>query len=61
MFVAATSQIASGAWLFTSFNRGIVTPGIMSNFPVTNARILVDTFGMIVYSMPSRYGCPLFQ
>jgi len=54
MFVDTTSQIASGAWLFTSFNSGIDTPGIMSNFPVTNASIRVDTFGMIVYSTPSR-------
>ena len=48
MLAGATSQIASGAWLFTSFIRGIDTPGSMSYPPVTNASILVDTFGMIL-------------
>jgi len=33
----------------------------MSNLPAMKARIAVERFGMIVYSVPSRYGRPGFQ
>ena len=55
-----SSQIASDAWLLTSFNRGGCKE-IMSNFPAMKPNILVDVFGMIVYSIPSRYGRSFFQ
>ena len=57
------SQIASGAWLLISFNRGIVTSygNVMSTLPATKASSAVERFGMIVHSMPSRKGRPGFQ
>jgi hypothetical protein len=55
-FVVSRSQIACGICLFTSFISGTVTWNgkVMSNFPATKARIAVERFGMIVYSMPWR-------
>ena len=52
----ARSQIACGAWVLMSFNSGIETSNgkVMSNLPAMKARIAVERFGMIVYSMPSR-------
>ena len=54
--VGASSQIAFGACVFMSFISGIETSvgKVMSNLPATKARIAVERFGMIVYSMPSR-------
>src|SRR5215510_9456710 len=61
--LGATTQIASGACVFTSFSNGIDTSvgNVISNLPATKARIAVDRFGMMVNSMPSRYGRPFFQ
>src|ERR1700704_4239184 len=55
-----TSQIACGDWSLTSFSNGIDTSygKVMSNLPATKARIAVDRLGMIVNSMPSRWGRP---
>ena len=52
----ASSQIACGAWFFTSFSIGIDTSNgkVMSNLPAMKESIAVERFGMIVYSMPSR-------
>ena len=60
-FAGITWQTAWGAWLSTSFSKGIETPKIVSNLPVTKPRILVEMLGTIVYSIPSRYGRSGFQ
>ena len=54
--VGATTQTAFGAWLLTSLSSGIDTSvgKVMSNLPAVKARIAVERFGMMVYSMPSR-------
>src|SRR6516162_3662400 len=59
----ATTQIAFGAWDLMSLSRGTVTSvgKVMSNLPAMKARIAVERFGMMVNSMPSRYGRPFFQ
>ena len=52
----ATTQTAFGACCLTSLSSGIVTSvgKVMSNLPATKARIAVERFVMMVYSMPSR-------
>src|SRR4051812_33505971 len=62
-FIGATSHTASGAWDLMSLSSGIVTSvgNVMSNLPAMNARIAVERLGMMVNSMPSRYGSPGFQ
>ena len=54
--VETRSQTACGACAFTSFSNGTVTSygKVRSNLPAMKARIAVERFGMIVYSMPSR-------
>ena len=61
--IGATTQTAFGAWVLTSLSSGIDTSvgNVMSNLPATNARMAVERFGMMVNSMPSRYGRPFFQ
>src|SRR5580700_7682470 len=54
-----TAQIAAGARLVMSFISGIVV-AIQSVFPAMKARFAVDMSRMIVNSMPSRLGRPLF-
>src|SRR5712691_11299297 len=61
VFDITISQIACGAWFLMSFICGIVTPLSRSPFPAIKARVRVDRFLMIVYSLPSRYGRPFFQ
>ena len=63
VFQLAISQLISGAWFLISFNSDIGTkPGpVRSNWWAPRARIQVEAFRMIVYSMPSRYGRPGFQ
>ena len=58
-----SSQTAAGTWLFTSLIKGTVTvpAKVKSYFPAAKAKIAVDRFFAIVYSMPSRYGRPCFQ
>src|SRR6202045_1344280 len=62
-FVGVSSQIASDVWLFRSFKTGICKKKgeVKSTLPAANAMTPVDGFLIIVYSMPSRYGCPFFQ
>jgi hypothetical protein len=51
-FVVFNSQIACGAYFS---NATVMMYGqVMSSLPATNARMAVDRFGTIVYSMPSR-------
>ncbi len=51
-----SSHTAAGTWLFTSFSSGMLTvpAKVRSYFPAVNAKIAVDRFFAIVYSMPSR-------
>ena len=57
------SQTASGICDFTSLTSGtVISYGkVMSNLPAANAKIAVERLGMIVHSIPSRYGSPGFQ
>ena len=54
---------ACGASLRMFFNNGTVTSfgKVMSNLPLAKASMRVERSGMMVYSMPSRYGRPGFQ
>jgi hypothetical protein len=63
VLVGCMTQIAFGAWACTSFTSsgGSSPVKVMSNLPDTNARIEVERLGMMVNSMPSRYGLPGFQ
>ena len=62
-FSGVVSQIAFGSCECTSFSSGMLTSvgKVMSNLPAMKARIAVERFGMMVNSMPSRYGRPCFQ
>ena len=49
-------QIASGIWFFTSLSSGSVTlpAKVNSYLPATKAKITVERFLLIVYSIRSR-------
>ena len=54
-FAGTSSQIACRRLALDILQQGTVTNGkVMSNLPAIKARIAVDRFGMMVYSMPSR-------
>ena len=57
------SQIAWGSWRSISFNKrhGHLVGNVMSIFPASKAKSAVERLGMIVHSIPSRYGRPGFQ
>ena len=61
--VGTSSHTAFGAWSLMSFISGteISVGNVMSNLPATKPSTAVERFGMIVYSMPSRYGRPGFK
>src|SRR5262245_50335267 len=62
-YIETREHTACGACDFTSLSSGMVTSvgKVMSNLPATKARIAVDRLGMMVNSMPSRYGRSFFQ
>ena len=62
-FEGMSWQMASGAWVFTSSlsESARNKAKLKSTLPAANAMTPVDTFLMIEYSIPSRYGCPFFQ
>src|ERR1700716_4615704 len=62
-FAGSKSQTVFGASLFMFFISGTVIPdgNVRSNLPAMKARIAVERFGIIVHSIPSRYGLPSFQ
>ena len=55
-FDGTSAQVASGSCFLASFKSGTCRKNgeVMSNLPATKARMPVDGFLMIVYSMPSR-------
>ena len=61
--VGCTTHCVSGAcacrFLVSSGVSSLVK--VMSNLPVAIASIIVERFGMMVYSIASRYGLPGFQ
>ncbi len=61
--VVIISQIALGAFDFTSLIRGTLTSdgNVMSNSPVENARMRVDRLSMTLNVISSRYGRSFFQ